>query len=197
MAELEHWDWSARRGPRGNLREAVAVFDSEADMQEAVDELESHGFSNAAMSRPASPEEITAALRHEVKSVKELEDDSAVPREAYIDKDSRSSALLVLVLIPFYVLVLVGVGLAVSQGIGTWETVGLVVFMGAIGAVGGGYFSLKLFRRMQGRMALERAIGGLLLWVRIGSREQEAKAMQILARHRARDLHLHGPAFSA
>ena len=194
MTEQGHWDWSDRTGPRGNLREAVALFDTEDDLQSAVDDLECHGFSNAAISRPASHEEISSAIKHPVENISELEDDSRVPRTAYIDKESRTSGLMVTVLIPIYILLLAGAGIAAGHGLQTWEAIVLTVGLGVIGMLGGGFVAARRAQESRARIRLEQSLGGLLLWVRTGSREQEGRALEILRRHSGRDVHLHGPA---
>ncbi|MCJ9427483.1 hypothetical protein [Kordiimonas marina] len=197
MADKEHWEWRDVTGPRGNYREAVALFDTEQDLQEAVDDLESHGFSNAAISRPVSPEEIESTLRRSIRSVAELEDDSRVPREPYIDRNSRSTALMVTVFAPIYILLLAGTGLATAHGMEPWQAVVLVSGLGVIGALGGGLIAYRHATRMKDRARKEKSWGGLLLWVRTGSRGQEQRALDILRRHAGRDVHLHGPAGAA
>lgn len=196
MTEQGHWEWSAETGPRGNLREAVAVFNTEDDLQAAVDDLESHGFSNAAVSRPKPIAEIEQTVQHPIRSIEEIEDDAAVPREAYIDKDSRASGMMVLVVIPVYIMLLVGAGIAAGHGLETWQAVVLSVGLGLTGMVCGGYYAIKLSRNSKARLRAEQALGGLVLWVRTGSREQESRALEILRRHAGRDVHLHGPALN-
>lgn len=194
MPNQEQWEWSAETGPRGNLREAVALFSTEDDLQAAVDDLESHGFSNAAVSRPASIDEIERAKQHPISSVQELEDDATVPREAYIDKDSRTSGLMVMIVLPVYILLLGGAGIAAGHGLETWQAIVLTVGLGLIGVFGGGFYAMRLAERSRSRIRAEQARGGLLLWVRTGSRTQEDRALEILRRHAGRDVHLHGPA---
>ncbi|MFC4347564.1 hypothetical protein ACFO5Q_06870 [Kordiimonas lipolytica] len=194
MPDQQHWEWTAETGPRGNLREAVALFSTEDDLQAAVDDLECHGFSNAAVSRPKPIKDIEAAVHHPVNSIQELEDDASVPREAYIDKDSRSSGMMVMIVVPVYVLLLAGAGIAAGHGLATWEAVVLTVGLGLIGMLGGGYYAMRYARRASERVREEQARGGLLLWVRTGSRAQEDRALEILRRHAGRDVHLHGPA---
>ncbi len=194
MPGSEHWEWAADTGPRGNLREAVALFNTEDDLQSAVDDLECHGFSNAAISRPKPIDEIEQELDHKVISVHELEDDVAVPREAYIDRGSRASGVMVLIVVPVYIALLVAASVATSYGFELWQAVLLTVVFGLVGMLWGGYYALKVSRSTKQRIRREQALGGLLLWVRTGSKTQETKALDILRRHAGRDVHLHGPA---
>ncbi|TNE65581.1 MAG: hypothetical protein EP335_05460 [Alphaproteobacteria bacterium] len=196
MTDQEHWEWADAKGPRGNFREAVALFDTEQDLQDAVDDLESHGFSNAAVSRPVAPDAVESALRHPVRNVAELEDDASVPREAHVDRGSRSTVLLVVAFVPVYVLLLVGAGIATAHGMLAWQAAVLTTGLGLFGAACGGAIAFRHARRTRERLRREQAWGGLLLWVRTGSLNQEQKALDILRRHAGRDVHLHGPAAS-
>lgn len=194
MIDRDHWEWSGETGPRGNIREAVGLFDNEDDVQAAVDDLESHGFSNAAISRPAAPEEVEAAVDHKIHSVQELEDDASVPREAHVDVDSKTERSTVILLIPLYVALLISVAVATANGLELWQGLVISLILGTIGAGVGGFFVYRSVRQRSERERQEQAWGGLLLWVRTGSPTQEQKAMSILRRNAGRDVHLHGPA---
>ena len=194
MKEQAQCAWPDETGPRGNIREAVALFDTEEDMQAAVDDLESHGFSNAAISRPVAPGEVASALQRPISSIAELEDDSRVPREPVDDNNSRTAITMVTVLTPVYLLILAGAAFAAGHGLKTWQAIVLIVGLGAIGIAGAAYFVTRIANEKRSRIRAEQALGGLLLWVRTGNREQEGRALEILRRHAGRDVHLHGPA---
>jgi len=194
MVDRDHWEWSDKKGPRGNLREAVGLFDSEEDIQSAVDDLESHGFSNAAISRLAAPDTVEEAIRHKVQNVDELEDDAAVPREPHIDMHSKTERTMVTLMIPIYIAFLIAAGIAAANGLEVWQGVIISLMLGGIGATLGGFFAYRHARVRSNRERVEQAWGGLLLWVRTGSLEQEKKAVSILRRNAGRDVHLHGPA---
>ena len=197
MVEQERWEWSDATGPRGNLREAVALFDNEKDMQAAVDDLESHGFSNAAISRPIRPDALEKAVDHKIEDVAEIEDDASVPRQAHADMQSKTQGTTIILLIPLYIALLVGAGVAAAQGLEVWQTVVISVMMGLMGAAFGGALAYFIVHRRSERERREQAWGGLLMWVRTGSREQERRAIAILSNHAGRDVHLHGPEATA
>lgn len=194
MVNQEHWEWANEKGPRGNVREAVALFDTEDDMQAAVDELETHGFSNTAISRPAGLDKIEVAIHHQVQSVEDLEDDSEVPRQAFIGPDSRTEGMTVLFLIPVYIFVMVAAGLAAANGLEIWQGIVISLMLGFLGVMVGGFFVHKMTKKKNERTRREKEWGGFLLWVRTGNNNQEDKAVNILRRHAGRDVHLHGPA---
>lgn len=194
MADQGHLEWANEQGPRGNVREAVALFDTEEDMLAAVDDLETHGFAHAAISRPAGPDKVEEAIHHKVEHVEDLEDDSKVPRQAFMDPDSRVEGLTVLVVAPAYVFVLVSAGIAAANGLEMWLSIGISLALGVFGALIGGVFVNKFSKKKIARLLREKEWGGLLLWVRTGNNDQEKRAVNILRSHAGRDVHLHGPA---
>ena len=193
MTDKEHWEWKDETGPRGNLREAVCLFDSEDELQAAIDDLETHGFSNAAVSRPVPRDEILEALDHDVANVKELEDDANVPRQAYVDKESKTEGIALLVVIPVYIALMVAGGIIAANGLLLWQGIVISIMLGSIGAAGGGVIAYRIAKKRTMREQSEKAWGGLILWVRTGSPDQEDKALKILRRNSGRDVHLHGP----
>ena len=193
MVDLIHWEWANEKGPRGNVREAVALFDSEDDMQAAVDDLGRHGFSNAAISRPVILDKIEAVKKRIIKNIKDMEDDSEVPRQAYTENSSRTEGLTVVFLIPVYILVMGAAGLAGAHGLDLGAAVFISMLLGLLGVIVGGYSVYKLSQMNNKRIRGEQERGGFLLWVRTGNNSQEAMAVDILRRHAGRDVHLHGP----
>ena len=194
MSETQAYHWDDEKGQRGNLREAVGVFNSEIEMQEAIDHFESSGFNHAAFSIPGAPEKIEEALHHKVHSIQELEDDPDIPRNTFTDPGTFSTFKALFILLPAYMLALAATAYGAATG---WEPVeGAISFilLALMGVGGGAYFAWKISTKHDHRIEVEKALGGLLLWVRTGSREQDQKAMKIMKAHGAMDVHMHGPA---
>ena len=74
------------------LREAVAVFTTEGDLQAAVDELLSSGFHRAELSLLAGEDTLNEKLGRGFANVRDLEDDPAAPRSAYISPEAIGDA---------------------------------------------------------------------------------------------------------
>lgn len=70
------------------VREAVAVFATEKDLENAIDALLVSGFSRADISLLASETAVEEKLGHRYRKVEELEDDPQAPRAAYISRES-------------------------------------------------------------------------------------------------------------
>ncbi len=171
--------------------EAVAVFDDAGSLEAAVDELLSHGFNQAELSLLASEEAVEHKLGHLFDKVSELEDDDSVPRKAYVSTETRGDAEGGLIGALMYVGALAAAGATVASGGSLGAAIAGAAAIGGSGALIGAV--LAKFIDDEHAMDLEKQLnhGGLLLWVRTRDAAHEAKAKQILARHSARDVHLH------
>lgn len=164
--------------------EAVGVFEDADSLQQAIDELMSSGFDRAELSLLAAEETVEKELGHLYDRVQELEDDPAAPRTAYVSKESIGDAEGGLVGGLVYVGALAATGAVVASG-------------GAMAAAGGagGLIGAVLARMIEDHHArylkeqLDR--GGLLLWVRTRDGVHEKRAVDIMGRHSAHDVHLH------
>jgi len=178
-------------GGSGTIREAVGVFLSHAELQSAVDDLLRSGFDRAEVSLLAAENAVERELGHLYERVAELEDDPKVPRAAYVGKDSVVEAKTGVIGGLAYIGALAAVGAVVASG----GTIGGAIAAAAIAAGGGGVVGAVLARLIGRDRArnmehqLER--GGLLLWVRIRDEEHEKRAVEILTRNAADDVHVH------
>jgi hypothetical protein len=167
-----------------HIREVVAVFDDAEALEDAVFDLETHGFDRAAFSLLASEHAVEQKLGHRYRRVEEIEDEPKAPRETFFSRVSRLEVEYGLA--PTFAFVA-----AVAVGLGsTPVTLPMLVAAGsglAIGAALGRIMHQHHAERL--REQLER--GGLLLWVNIRSPDEERKAMTSLKTHGARDLHAH------
>jgi hypothetical protein len=173
------------------VREAVGVFHDEASLQAAADELLIAGFDRSHLSLLAGDKTVEKELGHKYAKVAEIEDDPAVPYLAYIGSDSRTEAKGAVIGGLAYVGALGTVGLIVASG-GTVAAalVGAAVAGGAGGLVGA---TLSSFIDSHHAHYLQEQLdrGGLLLWVRTPDALHEHRALDILRRHSAEDVHVH------
>lgn len=177
---------------QSSVREAVGVFQSEADLQAAIDDLLTHGFDRSEISLLASQDAVEAKLDHTFERVSELEDDPGVPTIAYTSKETIGDAEGVVIGGLLYVGAVAGIVAVVASG-------GAVASILAAGAIGGGAGAAvgSILANIIGRRhadhindQLER--GGLLLWVRTWNAGDEARATKILSVHSGADVHVHG-----
>lgn len=179
-------------GARGRLvREAVAVFHDAEIMETAIDELLSSGFDRAEISLLAGEQVVEERLGHRFDDVRELEDDPAAPRRAFVPTAAIGEAEGAAIGALMFVGAVSAVGAVVASG----GTLGAAITAaaaagGGSGAVGAVLGKLIERRRARGLQAqLER--GGLLLWVNLRDQAHERRAIEILKRYGAEDVHVH------
>lgn len=172
-------------------REAVALFEGESDLQAAIDDLLSHGFDRAEISLLASEHAVEQKLGHTYKRVAQLEDSPETPRAAYVSTESIGDAEGALIGAPLYVAATAAIGAILISG-------GTLVAAIAGGAIAGGAGAVigTVLARLVGQQHAQHVQehlehGGLLLWVRTWDPEDERRAVEILARHSGKDVHVH------
>jgi hypothetical protein len=173
------------------VREAVGVFHDRDAFLDAVDELLSAGFDRAELSLLAGEKAVEAKLGHAYDKVQELEDDADVPRVAFVGDHSLAIGRTGIIGGLAYVGAVVGAGAVVASGGALAATVVAAVLAG-----GGGGMLGALGARWLGRdraQTLQRQLdkGGLLLWVRARDEAHEKRAVEILTKYGAEDVHVH------
>lgn len=174
------------------VREAVAVFRTEADLQGAIDDLMSSGFDRAEISLLASEHVVEEKLGRRYVKVAEAEDDPRIPRCCYVSPESVSAAEGGLIGGLMYVGAIAAAGaILVSGGALATALAGMAVAGGG-GALVGGLLANLVGERHAAYLAEQLEHGGLLLWVRTWTTEDEVRAVEILKRHAGMDVHVHG-----
>lgn len=166
------------------IREVVAVFDDAEALEDAVVELETHGFDRAAFSLLASEHAVESKLGRRYQRVEEVEDEPRAPRETFFSRVSRLEA-------EYGLAPALGLVAAVAVGLGsTGITLPILIAAGggaAIGAALGRVIHQHHAEVLQEQ--LER--GGILLWVNVRNAAEERSATTVLEAHGARHVHAH------
>ena len=148
------------------VREAVGVFGTAEHLQDAIDDLMSHGFDRAEISLLASEAAVEEKLGHRFGKVDALEDDARAPRAAYVSTESVGDAEGALIGGLMYV----GAGILMGPVAAAGGTLAGVAGAAAVGGGVGGAFGALLAKLLgdQHAKGIEDQIrhGGLLLWVR-------------------------------
>jgi hypothetical protein len=170
------------------VTEAVGVFHDVSALDEAVEELRRIGFVKGQISLLASEDAVEQKLGHRYSRVEELEDDPDAPRRAYRTRAALGESEDLLVGSLTYLPAMLAAGTVVASG-------GVVAAAVTGAAVGGALLSTVLSHWMNKNHAdwLQEQLdhGGLLLWVRTPDAESEQKALTVLQKHSAHDVHLH------
>lgn len=174
------------------VREAVAVFDDSKSLEDAIEELQSFGFNRAEISLLASEPAIKEKLGHIYAKTEELEDDPNVPRVAYISTESIGDAEAALIGTPMYIAAVTAAGIVTAAGGPLATIIGAVLAAGGGGAVIGVVLATLIGEHHAHYLQEQLDHGGLLLWVRTRDEEHEMRALEILSKHSAHDVHVHG-----
>ena len=172
----------------GTVREAVAVFDDVSSLEGAVDDLRAAGFAQADISLLAAQDVVARQLGHMYTRVEELEDDPRAPRTAFVSEKNlgeRESRLVgSLTVLP----TVIAAGTVVaSAGAVAAAIVGTALAGAALGTVLTHWMDQRHAERLQEQ--LDR--GGVLLWVRVRDETAARRALDILTRYSAHDVHIH------
>ncbi|MCB8840169.1 hypothetical protein [Aurantimonas sp. VKM B-3413] len=149
------------------------------------------GFDRADLSLLASRATVEEKLGHGYRSVRELEDDAAVPVVAYVANESIGDAEGAVAGILIYVGSVATAGAILASG----GTLGAAI----AAAAASGYVCASLgllLDRMIERSHLQRieeqvAAGGLLLWVHLRDDAHAERATAILTKAGGQDVHVH------
>ena len=173
------------------IREAVGVFHTAPEMEAAIEELEEHGFDRAEISLLASEESVREKLGHRFYDAKSLEDDPKVPRTAFVSTESIGDAEGALIGGLMYVGALTAAGLVVASGGAFGALLTAAVAGGASGGLIGGVLAALVGEQHAKSLQEQLDHGGLLVWVRTPSPADEEKAVGVLKRNGATDVHVH------
>ena len=170
------------------VTEAVAVFHDVSDLDAAVEELRAAGFDKDDISLLATEQAVKRKLGHRYERVEELEDDPAAPRVAYRTRASLGESEDRLIGSLTYLPAVVAAGTVVaSAGVVAAAVTGTAIAGALIGTVLSHWLDQSHAEHLQEQ--LDR--GGLLLWVRTPDPETQQRALAILTRHSAHDVHIH------
>jgi hypothetical protein len=176
---------------RVRVREVAGVFRSQDSLEAVVGDLLQTGFDRADIDLMASADVILERLGGMYAPVEELADVSQVPRRAFVAReDTTLTAAGAIGILTFIGATAAALGVVASGGALAAAIAAAAAGGGAAGGIG------TLIARSLGRRHAEQIqalleAGGLVLWVRVRSPEQEEKAQEILKRHGAEAVRVH------
>lgn len=177
---------------QAKTREAVALFKDEETLQGAIDELLSSGFDRAELSLLATEDTLRSTFGDRFKSAVELEDVAEVPRSSYVSPESIGDAKGGIIGGLVYIGAVAATGLIVLSGGTLAATIAAAAIAGGASGLVGTYFAKVVEEVHSVHLAQHLQHGGLLLWVRTWTPDDEEHAVAILGKHSGEDVHLHG-----
>jgi len=173
------------------LREAVGVFANEKLFLGAVDDLLEHGFDRADLSVLGHGLDKQASFDLLREGAVALADDGGLPRAALVTPEAVSQAKAAAFSLPIYVGTFGSLLALVASG-GTLAFAIPVAVAGGLAGTGLGAIGAHAIGRGHKRDIEEQvANGGIILWVRTGTPEQETKAQEIMGKAGGKNVHLH------
>jgi hypothetical protein len=169
--------------------EVVGVFHSAEDLESAIDELLSSGFDRAELSLLASEHAVATKLGGYYRSTSEMADDPAVPRTAFVSSAAIGDAKGGLIGGLAYLGATVAVGVVVVSGGALAATIAAAVLAGGAGGLIGSALAQWVGHHHAAYLRDQIENGGLLLWVRAWNESDEARALEIVAKHAADQVH--------
>ncbi|MFO1153550.1 MAG: hypothetical protein U1E42_07770 [Rhodospirillales bacterium] len=179
------------------VREAVGVFRQWENLQAAVDDLMAGGFDRSELSLLADEKTVEKVLGHAYQRVDELEDHPDVPRAAFVGRDSLTEVKTFTVTGVGYFGAMIAVAGIVLSGGTLIATIAAAAAAGGGGALVGSWLARAIGRERAQSVQAQLGKGGLLLWVRVRDLEHERRAVDILKKNHADDVHLHDIAADA
>lgn len=173
------------------VREAVTAFDNLEDFEAAVDELLSNGFDRAELSLIARDDAVAEKLGHIYRRAEEVEDDSDVPRKAFVSEEAVAEGEGALVGALMYVPAVIAGGAVVASGGALVAALGTAGLAAGAGGVVGAMLAEWLGENHADYIRRQLDRGGLLLWVNLRDAAHEAAATAILKKHSRQPVHVH------
>jgi hypothetical protein len=183
---------SDRALDRVKVREVAAVFRSRDALEEAVKALLIKGFDRADIDLMASIDAVREKLGEIYANPEALPDLPGIPRQAFVARDDKAALVAGIAGILSYVgATAAAIGVVASGG-----ALALALAAAAAGGTATGALGLALVHRILGHEAgaeIQHALdtGGLVVWVRVRSPEQEEAAQNILREHGGEAVRVH------
>jgi hypothetical protein len=173
------------------IREMVAAFDSREALDQAIEELQSHGFDRSQLSLLASRSTVEEQLRHRLEDTHELEEEPNAPRTQPVARDDVNNAAAVAIGTPAALAALIagGAAAALTGGVAGIAIAALAAG-GGVGALGG-YLAKKYDDHFAADLQAQVERGGILLWVQVRDPAQEDEARTLLAHHAKGEIRAH------
>ncbi len=172
-------------------REAVGVFGDADALEAAVEVLEESGFDRAGISVLGTGKEIGRRLGDLYERVSEVEEDPRAPRGAPSSRHSRAEGEAAAVAAPMYLGGFAGAAAVVAAGGELAAAIGATLLGAATGAGLGAILAYAVARRHAEGVEEQLSRGGLVLWVTVPDVEAENRAISVLTKAGARNVHVH------
>ena len=137
------------------------------------------------------PSAARAPVKRLTVKVTELEDDPSVPRSAYVSTEAIGEAEGALIGGLVYIGAVAAAGAIVASGGPIAVAIVAAAMTGGAGGLIGSDLAKLVGRHHADHLQEQLRRGGLLLWVRTRDKNHEERAIGVLSKHSAHDVHTH------
>jgi len=173
------------------IPEAVGVFDSFEDLQQAVYDLHLVGFSRHDMSLLGSQKALEAKLGRAYWRADEIEDDPHAPRAHFVSEEAMGELEGAIAGGFFFLGSYIAMAVLLTPASTLAASIAAIAIGGGPAAVIGTLLARRAGKHHKDYYENQIRHGGILLWVRVKDKEREEKAVNILKGHSGRDVHVH------
>src|SRR6056297_178322 len=173
------------------IPEAVGVFDSFEDLQQAVYDLHLVGFSRHDMSLLGSQKALEAKLGRAFWRSEDLEDDPNAPRAAYVSEEAMGELEGAIAGGFFFLGSYIAMAAMLTPASTLAASIAAIAIGGSPAAVIGTLLARRVGHHHKDYYAEQIKHGGILMWVRTRDKEREEVAVRIMEGHSGRDVHVH------
>lgn len=170
------------------VREVAALFESRDALQAAIDNLLLAGFDRADLGLMAGVDSLRRVLRKVSISIEELTGTSKASRGTPVLPQEVMAVQAMIVGTVGFFAAAGAAWISIASGAGTILVVIATTIAGSIAAALGGFVFARRFKPKDVVVLDDNLRGGAVLWVRVRTKDQEAKARQILANHGAKSV---------
>ena len=169
------------------VREAVALFDSEKALHEAILSLEENGIDRTRISVLGASKSGDAHTNRP-DWVKTLADSDNAPHTAPVEEGELAEAKAAVIAVPGYIGATAGLIAVMASGGTLAPAIGLAIAGGALGSGAGFAVSRLIGQHHREHVATQLQAGGLLLWVMAD--DDEEKLLQLLEQNGGASVHV-------
>ncbi len=166
--------------------EIVGVFSSIEELDQAVDELFTHGYNPASLSVLANEEAIKHELKRSYRRINELMDDSNVPRATFYAEENFILAQGVVIGVLMYIGGIIAAYISnIKDG-----SIFLALITAGISTLVGVLLASIIKRHHSEYIEQQLQKGGLILWVQLHDKASRNIVARVLKNNNATHVHL-------
>jgi len=171
--------------------EVVGIFNSMEELEEAADELFSHGIDHSYLSMLANEKEVKKYLEDKCCTTSELADLPNIHKSPYYGDENIAIGQGALIAGLTYVASLTTASVVIAGGGLLTRLLTTTITAGSAAALFGVFLANLIGKKHADYLNAQLKKGGLLLWVHISEYSKSSLIYDILTKNSAKDVHVH------